>query len=1263
MLQFNPPSNSCADRVEVQVVGKTDDIDITIYDNLIEHDKGQFKGGTILAQKLDQSTIGGGNISIHLTPTVRLTDKDGTRVSNDVYVAIRMDDTKTDYWPITADISGDTEIISAYDSEDGIVWSKEEYKPYNIRLRTTICAEHVPSGPPPTPTPIPTSTPTATSSSTPTQTPTPTLGPGEPTPTPTATIPIAVVCQDPVMQQQMLAASQSTLMMPLPLKPRPMTIDRFPVPPQQLSSSEIIAQAKSQRQHILLTATAEPVDNTQEYYTGLDESITPPNLLGEVWLPDGAPAFLASVTGYALDTEGHPYPQPVFQTQTDMEGGFELFVPADEYLFVIDPPQIDIDGTPLDGVQRLTQTVRFEETEGGVTLDPFVLPASTKIIRGRVVHPAANGETPVTNVRIDAVNQETHQRLHTFSTDNGAFEFHVGGGAWQISVSPMPGPITSTDIWLPINQREQVQFALDDQAETRENVELRVRPPDAIVTGQLVDTLNSPLSASAFDAENRNTHAEVKLVDYRTAHVGTSFLNPDGTFAIPLLSGRYHGFITLDKDAYPQWTGPVFHQSLSVVTGTIELGKIPVLANSVVISGYIHDIIGNPVRNIFVDVWDGSGLWLNEASDHNGYYEIAVPAGTWWVEPAPLDYQSKLFTGEARQIRLDADNPSQRVDFSLERTKGHLFGTLRDETGRLLVDTQADVYLQKGENPHIVDSVSVENGRFKIKLPYGDVRVGLHLDAESPYILPRDNWRVADSPADTTIELVLQSPNATIQGQLLDDAGNPVTNLTGHVIATEARRPDHWKRSPINPHDGSYRLDLMTGAWELNYRLDRALANDDMTMQRFATYPATFVSVTLEADVVTTQNLAAVSLTGAVRGHVVDDSGNPLPNASVWMRIEGYETSTRTDQQGAFTLYAPYTPSGVNSDSTLIVSMAVYAQPPLHHEGMTSYQTSTLWQGRLADVLEDAVDVNRATSRRVQLVARSTNAYFVGQVMTGITGEPAVNVHVSGVNSHDSQTFATTTNDDGCFAASIHVDGSYEWTVTAKQKGAYGTTALTSQATILGTLDTGDVQTKLSQQTMLSLGAAMRLQPRIPSLVVPDASTHLFSVERGFRHTRTDGFTIDIPPNAIDTIEDQVRLELKPIIEVPNTYLYKAIGYAYEFALTDRLGNPLLTPFIRDIHTSLQLDDIRLAHYEDVVVGQLVDQHWVVQKQTVTDQQRFINDFSAVFNQQGIYSLLVANPIDSSITPGGTDDPTALPVTAEPVLSPEWFSFLPLINR
>jgi len=630
---------------------------------------------------------------------------------------------------------------------------------------------------------------------------------------------------------------------------------------------------------------------------------------------------------------------------------------------------------------------------------------------------------------------------------------------------------------------------------------------------------------------------------------------------------------------------------------------------------------------------------------------MIVPSGKWWVRPAPQVYQAQLFTGKSQQVTLDTTAPTQ-MDFSLEPSAGTLSGTVVDDQDRLLNELDGYVYIRRSGDVKPVVSVPVENGRFTAKVPYGDLRVGMFLGPDSPYVLPEEVtpeiWTasaraianlddlfnlslanrdqaalVQNATSDTSVKLRVIAANAEVRGQLQEPDGTPITAITGDVIAIEQGRPQNWKRSAINPADGSYRLNLIAGTWDLVYEL--AIDEDDKTVSPNPKLPVTVIA---EADTAITQNLEITKLVLATKGVVVDENGRLVPNASVVIHLDDYENTVRSDEKGAFALYIPASLEAEIAGAATDASRrsAATGSAPRGNSSRRPLRQFTLLPDLPSKIA--AIEVDDASSDdvpEIQVVLRTSNTYLTGQVL-GLDQQPVGGARVSGVNLKDAQEFSITTDDSGCFAAPVKADGEYEWLITSRYQNSDGI-LLESQFTITG--DETELNSQLQSSStnplaMASLpvdsGIAMTYKGTIPQL-----EAHTFSVASGWSHTMPDGFTIEIAPNAINTTDSEVRIQLIPNSMLSDTYFHSMAKYAYQISLSDSSGRAILNEFRSNVLITLGYEEATIADEEKLIVARSSNDQWIKEGRTFQNQEA--NSFSVSIRKPGVYAVMQLNEI------------------------------------
>lgn len=1206
MMRFTPTVSACVDRVEMQLFGKTSSVDVTLYTGL--NSAGTDPWGSPIQRPVNPigslkglSSPSAGNFSFQFPAGIRVTQ------GQDIYVAV-----SANARMLEADPSS-TATGRSFVSYDGRDWSPDPRNTaYNIRLRTVACDPNAPVAPTFTPTAfVPTATPQPSPSPTPTFTP----APGQPTAAPTATVAANQACHAP---PNMLArtssldqfAGNALAAVPLPLKPQPLGPDRFQAPrtPDRTAGSTSRGMRLSQA-----APQTEPL-----FFTGQVEVIEPENVFGFLFFPDDSPAGFADVMVYPLDSQGRPFADPIAATFSEEDGYFGFNLGDGTYLLEATPPILDGEGMPIDGVQPLTRQITVS---GETDLGELDLPATTKVINGSITH---TDGTPISAAQIAAFNTGSGQLVYAFPLSNGSFSLRVGGGSWEIYLLPDPGVM-----WAPVNSQTTVLFAADNTAQTRDNVNFSVTAADALITGRITGPDGSPLAVDELDDAGFSPYVSLDLFDTKTGAFSAGYIDASGLFTIPVLSGSYYASVWLDEEEYPQFTGPILPATVQAATQNVNLGNVAVLANSATLQGTVTDSDGRPIPGVFVDIWQESGLWLYGSTDSDGRYEITAPAGDWFVEPFPADYQAHLYTGQPEYVSLIAQQ-SITADFSLEPSAGRLFGIVVDGANTLLDGVEAFAYIRRGDEGQPVSFGPVENGRFVLKMPFGELKVGIYLGPDTPFVLAGEvpaaravdvtdlsrmsaqsmagreqaSFRQA-AQGDRDVTLTLTPADAVVSGRMVNTAGTPIVDVFGYVIAKNQGNPNLWKWAEIDPATGGYSLQLTSGNWDLTFDLDV-----DPSLYLAAPHQPT--TVTAVAQNTVTQDLIVPQINQVVRGTVVDEEGNPVPNTPVWVRGSGVEALTRSGPDGSFVVYiASQNPvNGRQFDGSMTAGTDTPIDPndPSYTSVGVSCGIDGCANAEPTGVNADSFPLSRsgdaAESVNVQLVVRTSNAYLTGQVLNAWdNNKPVPGASVTG-KSKDGQSFSTTTDANGCFSAPVKVSGPYTWEVTGKFQdwtdGLMATTrTILSGSAMIPTVRAGDALANLPAQ------AALRVEY---VGTAPAPMLHTFSVAQGWNHTMPDGFTIEIPANAINTREQQVVIEIRPSIAMPNSLIHDVPSYGYEISLRDRQGRPITAPFHRDMRLTFRYVENLTPDEGQLSVARQTGATWLVQPQSVQD--RAVNSYS-----------------------------------------------------
>src|SRR5437899_408776 len=143
----------------------------------------------------------------------------------------------------------------------------------------------------------------------------------------------------------------------------------------------------------------------------------------------------------------------------------------------------------------------------------------------------------------------------------------------------------------------------------------------------------------------------------------------------------------------------------------------------------------------------------------------------------------------------------------------------------------------------------------------------------------------------------LPKGTALIDGQLLDELGNPVLNAD--FRAEDSPNSYYHAAGESFPTSGSYSIAVTAGTWNVTPE------EDTLSLLGYVT-PASSVQVSLASGQCLRLNFAVRRATNHITGYVKDISGNPIANLSVdaTANISGtsYRTSIRTGANGYYSL-------------------------------------------------------------------------------------------------------------------------------------------------------------------------------------------------------------------------------------------------------------------------------------------------------------------------------------------------------------------------
>ncbi len=801
-----------------------------------------------------------------------------------------------------------------------------------------------------------------------------------------------------------------------------------------------------------------------------------------------------------------------------------------------------------------------------------------------------DGTQGIQGAVVEAYNWENPEGMNYFSAEidaSGNYSLQVYDGDWEVGIilpnatwiTPQPQTVTLGGAIISL----EVSFLLNQS-------------PDGFVSGQILSTAGTAITS----AQSPNYGVYIDAVNIENGYWYSA--NPDnqGNYSIPLMSGIYDIFVWVDPGIYPDYTAPIINEPVSLTLGTVSR-NIQLLSENCKIAGSVK-VSETGIPGVFVDIWNEYGDWRYEITDQNGYFEVPVYPGTWYVSPFTWGTDTVMFTGQPKEVTV-ASGQTLTADFNMTQASQPIKGIIKSESGAVLTTLAAWVYAREEGSPNPIAETWVENGEFSLNVPPGDYKVGLYLWPDSGYsfdpfsdeqsITQARSKRIAAETSTTAgaailelsgqekslappsgkdkrsgeqIVFTLKSNTKKIQGFFKNSDGTAaITGISGYVFADRVLQSGEtgisslvWYMAEINSQTGGFEIPVSAGTWALSYCL---FSVPDNFPYRELTEP--IIVTVAEADQTKTQDIELPPLgSGQLCGTVYyPDGTTPAPNVIVWLRSSEVdikdrnfmEYQTRSDETGKFCFSLPS-----DISQSLAVGMAVkpmdWTKPGRavsRASGGSSQRISWPRKKRTGDL---------------ELTLRETNMEIKGRVLRPGGTEAAAGAFVYAYSA-DGQKSDAIANADGSFtleAARAESSRGNIWrigTISRNQDGKYSRTkeilCNTSSDTAQSVFAVGDM--------VLGSGKIMM-----------DSVTHTFLPNKGWSHTLADGTGIQIPDGAIPAdAGKEVKISVEPLVrDLPNTTEDRVVGYGYGITLREKEnGREIVKKFSKNVTIILRYTD------------------------------------------------------------------------------------------
>ena len=472
---------------------------------------------------------------------------------------------------------------------------------------------------------------------------------------------------------------------------------------------------------------------------------------------------------------------------------------------------------------------------------------------------------------------------------SGAFTLSLTGGEWHIGAEPLNPPAP----WIFPGPPAWIVFA-DDATPQSEAVTLEVIPTNAEVNGRIVCPGPAPCPAAPGEAFWQDIVIELRNDEIRN----DAGLGPDYGFHIPVPDGWYELVVHLSHgevqgpEPVPVFVGP--EQSL-------DAGDIELLLKDAAIAGRVRDKLGNPVEGVPVAGWQPEGVgWGRAETNASGVYTMPVIGGDWFVEPQPGPELPYVFRGAPSLVSVAPGGTMSGVDFTLASAEARIEGIAVDaNTSERIWGLEGWAFAELG--PEFFTDAPMSDGAFELKVEGGrSYIIGVDLPPHAPYVSGGTGPVAVGVGAAVPIVLPLEPKDAAIEGHLVDGlTGLPPTEpVWAEVFGEDAE--GHWVAVDVDPAISEYRLEVISGTWELRAWVD--------VESGYVAVPATTL-VTVQSGQTVPQDFEVWPVRSTISGQVLKPDGTPV---DAYVFAEGdspfvghFEVSTWSDTSGNFELLVP----------------------------------------------------------------------------------------------------------------------------------------------------------------------------------------------------------------------------------------------------------------------------------------------------------------------------------------------------------------------
>ena len=265
--------------------------------------------------------------------------------------------------------------------------------------------------------------------------------------------------------------------------------------------------------------------------------------------------------------------------------------------------------------------------------------------------------------------------------------------------------------------------------------------------------------------------------------------------------------------------------AVTVIANQFATKNLALASAGFTISGKISDdASGAGIAGVFVsaETESANNLVAGGLSDANGNYSFPVTAGQWKVSPLESQLAQAGYVGVQRVIANTSPSGAV-IDFPVPRVNAMIYGTVKDgannpvTTLRVPARDQGNLYRAEG-------STFAPNANYATGVVSGSWSNGPDNDALGARGYTEETGANVTLSAGEAkqVDFVVQAITAHLRGQIRDDAGTPIANITIVVTPVPGDPTGSESIYPTTDNNGNFDVGVRGGTWDIGLECEEA---------------------------------------------------------------------------------------------------------------------------------------------------------------------------------------------------------------------------------------------------------------------------------------------------------------------------------------------------------------------------------------------------------------------------------------------------------